>query len=163
MAKPLTDDERRAIAELCKAGKSARDIARSTGRSVDTVSRIAAQIGHVFGRQNLAHAREARAAYGAEQRAEVASLALQRAREILEGFDDRQPVVVGSGEFVEVRDLELDARGQKDRAQAAQLLSRTVLDIARQDEKPVAGEGKGLLERLVDGLPEIAAALEEAS
>lgn len=149
MAPKLTDDERQRIVDLLPSGKSARAIADEVGRSVDTVSRIAREIGHSFGQTNLARAREARSGYCAERRAEIAALAAQRARELLEGFDERQPVVIG-GMAPEVRDLDLDARGQKDRAQAANLLTRTVLDIARLDEKADHGRGPSLLERLVE-------------
>lgn len=152
MAAPLTDDERNEIIGMIRAGRSARSVAAESGRSVDTVSRIAKDIGWTFGRQNLARAREARSGYDAEVRAEIAAKAAQRARELLDEFDATQPVVVGGGEFAEVRDVKLDARGQKDRAQAAQLLARTVLDIARLDERSDTGAAKGLLERLVDGL-----------
>lgn len=156
MAAPLTDDERTEIIGMIRAGRGCNDIAREVKRSTDTVSRIAASIGHEFGRQNLARAREAKAAYGAEVRADIASLAARRAHEILAAFDATQPVVVGNGEYVEVRDLALDARAQKDRAQAAQLLTRTVLDIARVDERADEGQAKGLLERLVEGLDAVA-------
>lgn len=151
MAAKLTDDEKHQIATLCAAGKSCREIAAEVGRSVDTVSRVARANGHTFGRLNLARAREARQFYTAEARAEIAALATRRAQELLDGFDDKQPVVIG-GSQPEVRALNLDAKGQKDRAQAAQLLMRTVIDIDRHDRKADAGQAKGLLEQLVESL-----------
>lgn len=151
MAPKLTDAERERIADLCHQGKSRNVIANEVGRSPDTVSRVADEIGHEFGRTNLARAREARSSYAAEERAVVAALALRRARELLDDFDAVQPVVIGGPE-PHVRELALDARAQKDRAQAASLLTRTVLDVAKLDEKADGGRGKSLLERLVAGL-----------
>ena len=156
MAAKLTEDERSDIIGMIRAGRSCNAIAREAGRSTNTISRIAKDIGWTFAQVNAARAREQRAAYHAEVRANIAAKAAQRAQEILDEFNDTQPVVVGNGEYVEVRNLALDARGQKDRAQAAQLLARTVLDIARLDEKADEGQAKGLLERLVDGLDAVA-------
>lgn len=132
MAPQLNDAERERIIELCKQGMSASKIATEVGRSVSTVSNVAASVGHRFGQTNATRAHEARRSYGEEARAELASLAAQRARELLDGFSKTQPVQTKTGGFV---DKELDARGQKDRASAAQLLARTVLDIDRHDRK----------------------------
>lgn len=87
MAKPVTPDERAHIIELLHTGKSANTIAREAGRSVDTISRIAKAEGHRFGQTNLAHAHEARRAYGAEARAETARRFHQRANELLEQME----------------------------------------------------------------------------
>lgn len=130
MAKPVTPDERARIIELLHEGHTCGHIAKTVHRSNDTISRIAAAEGHRFGESNLARAHEARSSYAAEARGEVASAALERARQLLADFEERQPVVSGSGAVVRV---ELDARGQKDRAQAMSTLMRTVLDIDRHD------------------------------
>ncbi len=151
MAAKLTDDEKHQIATLCAAGMSCNAIAAEVGRSPSTVSAIAKANGHSFGHLNQARAHEARQYYTAEARAEIAALATRRAQELLDGFDDKQPVVIG-GAQPEVRELDLDAKGQKDRAQAAQLLMRTVIDIDRHDRKADAGQAKGLLEQLVESL-----------
>ncbi len=153
VAPKLTDDERARIAALCAEGKSRNEIAAEVGRSPDSISRVAAEIGHEFGQTNLARAHEARSNYSAEVRARIAAKAAERALKILDGFDDKQPVVVGGGENgAEVLDVALDARGQRDRASAAQILARTVLDIAKLDEKAEQGQARGLLEQLVASL-----------
>lgn len=151
----LTDAERQQIADLCLAGKSCSEIAAIVGRSKSTISTLAKAVGHTFGQTNLANAVKARSAYSAEHRANLATLALERAITILATFDAQQVHVDSTGRKQMVP---LDARGQKDRAQAIQLLNRTVLDIARQDEKPATeGQSQGLLERLVAGLESQAA------
>jgi hypothetical protein len=98
---------------------------------------------------------EARSAYAQEARAELAAGAMDRAKEIIAGFDDPQAVVVQTKDGAFPIDVALDARGQKDRAQAVQLLTRTVLDIDRHDTRSDEGKAKGLLERLVEGLGQV--------
>lgn len=133
MAKPVTPDERARIVDLLHEGHTCGHIAKTVHRSNDTISRIAAAEGHRFGESNLARAHEARSAYAAEARGEVASAALERARQLLAEFEAAQPVVTGSADGPMVVRVELDARGQKDRAQAMSTLMRTVLDIDRHD------------------------------
>lgn len=133
MAKPVTPDERARIVELLHEGHTCGHIAKTVHRSNDTISRIAAAEGHRFGESNLARAHEARSAYAAEARGEVASAALERARQLLAEYEATQPVVSGTADGPVVVEVKLDARGQKDRAQAASTLMRTVLDIDRHD------------------------------
>ncbi len=149
MAKPLTDQERQAIADLIRTGKSRNEVAALCGRSPDTVSRIATDIEWTFGQTNVARAHEARSAYAKERRAELAAGAMERAQELITGFEAEQAHVTSMGEVVSAP---LDAKGQKDRAQAVQLLTRTVLDIARHDSAADEGKARGLLERLIDGI-----------
>lgn len=158
MAKPLTDDERQHIVTLIESGKPAREIAKTAGRSVDTVSRIAKDIGWTFGRTNLARACEARSAYCAQVRAEDAAEAQVKVRKILGLMGERQEVAVSTKDGVEVLTLKPDARAWKDWAQAVNLLQRTVLDIKRADDQGDGDVGaRGLLERLVAGLEDVAA------
>lgn len=158
MAKPLTDDERQRIITLIEAGKGCAEIAREVGRAVDTVSRIGKDIGHTFGRTNLARALEARSAYSAEARAASAARAQERLDEVLALMGERQQVAVGTREGVEVVSLKPDARAWKDWAQAVNMLQRTVLDVKRADDQGNGDAGaRGLLERLVEGLESVAA------
>jgi len=133
VAKPVTPDERAHIVDLLHEGHTCGHIAKTVHRSNDTISRIAAAEGHRFGESNLARAHEARSAYAAEVRGEVASAALERARQLLAEYEAKQPVVSGTADGPVVVEVKLDARGQKDRAQAASTLMRTVLDIDRHD------------------------------
>lgn len=140
MAKPLTDDEREQIQGLIEAGHSANHIARTTRRSVDTVSRIAKSIGWTFGQTNVARAHEARSAFCAERRALAAAKAQERVDELLEGFFDARPVVAKDGEGMVVTiSVKPDFKGLADMAKAVNLLQRTVIDVDRHDRKDEEG------------------------
>jgi|GEM_PF-2684057 len=75
MAKPLTDTERQAITDLLTAHPDLpiRELARRSGRSTDTIRRIAHQIGHVFSREKTETATRARQVDLAARRAELAA------------------------------------------------------------------------------------------
>jgi hypothetical protein len=112
------------------------EIARTLGRSTSSVSNVAREIGHDFGQINATRAHEARAAYGAERRALIAAKAAAKAEELIDDFDAEQPVNVPGSGLVQSK---LDAAGQRNRAQAAQLLVRTALDIDRHDRRDDEG------------------------
>jgi transposase len=138
VAKPLTDDERQQIIDLCEQGRSCRDIAAQVGRSHDTVSRIAKEIGHRFGRTNLSRAQEARSAYSAEKRAELAARATERAQEVLERMSG--PYLVfnfgGRDNTYEEHTLEEPpTEAVRAMAQTFRDLMRTVLDVDRHDNR----------------------------
>lgn len=133
MAPKLTDTERARIIDLCQQGLTRNDIAHQLQRSPDSISRVARTVGHRFGQTNLARAHEARSSYAAEARSEVAKAAVERAKLLLAEFEASQPVVSGTADGPVVVHVELDARGQKDRAQAMSTLMRTVIDIDRHD------------------------------
>lgn len=63
----VTPEERERILELVASGMGANETAKKVGRSQDTVSRIAAESGHVFGKTNEEKAR-ARSAYCSDAR-----------------------------------------------------------------------------------------------
>jgi hypothetical protein len=138
MAKRLTDAERQEIIDLLPTGASARELAKRTGRSVDTISRIARSVGHEFGRTNLVRAREARSAYGAEARAELAAAAVEEISRLL--GDMRKPHVAFSfggkdNSYNERHFPEPDARSKRELAAAAGALGRMLMDIVRHDER----------------------------
>lgn len=139
MPAALTDPQRQEIIDLLPTGKSCNEIATATGRSTSTVSKVARSVGHRFAQAQTAKARETRSAYGEAFRADLEAKAMVKAMAIVDGFDDPQPVVIPTPAGGVVRMLKLDARGQKDRAAAAQILVRTALDIARHDRKDDRG------------------------
>lgn len=157
VAAPLTDDERQEILRLIETGKSAHDIAKEVGRSVDTVSRIAKSIGWTFGLSNMAQARASRSAYCAEARAEAAAKAQERLLEILDTFDTERPMVAVTKDGPEIVMVGPDARAVRDLASAVQTLQRTVLDIDKHDRPAADDAGKGLLERIAENLERAAA------
>lgn len=153
MPPPISDEKRAKILALCEAGNSCRSIAKEVGVSHDTVSRIAATIGHVFGRTNLARAREARSAFCAEVRADAAAKAQERVMELLleRMGEDQQEVVKGGEDAGCVVTRKANARDWRDWASAVSVLQRTVLDVDKHDN---AGgqdvEAKGLIVRIVE-------------
>jgi hypothetical protein len=155
MSTPVTDYERKAIAEMLREGKSRADIRKATGRSAGTIEDVAREIGHEADQSSVARMRSAqmaRSAFCAERRAESAAKAQERLDEILAGFFETQPVVVGGMGGAEVLTVKPDAKAIRDRASAIQTLQRMVLDVKRADERADEGQAKGLLERLVEGL-----------
>lgn len=144
MAKPLTDHERQAITDLLTANPdlACNEIARRTGRSPDTISRIARQIGHRFGRTSVARAREARSAYSAERRALLAARATERAEELLGAMGEPYTAFSFGGRDNVYSEHVLDVPPVEVRRQIAQAvrdLVRTVLDIDRHDNRADAG------------------------
>jgi hypothetical protein len=62
MAKPLTSDEREAIAEALRKGCSVREVAAMTGRSHGSVGNVAGEFGIDLGRPEVKRATDARVA-----------------------------------------------------------------------------------------------------
>lgn len=138
MAKPLTDDERDQIVTLIEAGKGCREIAEATGRSRSTVSGIAKEIGHTFGQSNLTRAHEARSAYSAEKRAELAAKATERAEQMLAKMEGAYLVFNFGGKDNDYNEHTLSeppTEAQRAMAQTFRDLMRTVLDIDRHDNR----------------------------
>lgn len=138
MAKPLTPDERDRIVALLATGATCRQIADQVGRSPDTVSRIAKDVGHTFGQLAGAHAREARSAYCAERRAGIAARATERAEQLLERMEGEFLVFNFGGKdntYEEHRLEEPPVEAVRAMAQTVRDLVRTVLDIDRHDNR----------------------------
>jgi hypothetical protein len=92
----VTRQERDEIIGLLKSGKSANSIAKSTGRSRDTVCRIAAESGHVFGKTNEEKAR-ARSAYCSEARERLRLGLLSEAERLMAQLRDPQKIYAFMG------------------------------------------------------------------
>lgn len=92
MARPdVTQDERQRIVDLLREGKSRNAIVRETGRSNDTVSRIAAQYGFTFG-QSAQQKADARRAYCADARERLRLGLLAEAERLLAQLREPQTV-----------------------------------------------------------------------
>jgi hypothetical protein len=138
VAKPLTADERADIIALLGEGLSANEIARRTRRSTSTVSGIAKTIGHRFGQSNVAHAHEARSAYSAERRAELAARATVEAERLLDRMSGSYVVFNFGGRdntYEEHTFTEPPVDAMLNLMRAFREAMRTVLDIDRHDNR----------------------------
>lgn len=146
MYNPLTDDERETIIGHINAGMTRNRIAEVIGRSPSTITRVAQSIGHDFlpgvdarTQSTLTRAHEARSAYCAERRAEIAANATMRVEELLATFMAQRPTLVAGKGGAEIVEVSPDARAIRDLASAVNTLTRTVLDIDRHDNRADGG------------------------
>lgn len=141
MGKPLTDDERQAIADDLNGGKSVHQTAKDHSRSSSTISKVAKQFAidvSANAHSRLARAHEARRAYGAEARAERVAIAHERMMRILERMG--QPHIkyhFGGKDNTrnEVALDEPDSEMLRQYASAYSSLSRAESDTLRHDER----------------------------
>jgi len=132
----LTDDERQAIVDLLPSGRSCRSIAQEVGHSTSTVATLARSSGHVFGRANLARAREAQSAYGAEWRADFAKRLSAKCDDLLGDMDGAYLVYSFGGKDNEYNEHQLDSpttEAKERLVKSIRLAVQTILDIARHD------------------------------
>lgn len=156
MAPPLTDTERAQIRQLIEAGHGCVQIAKTVGRSNDTISRIAKAMGHTFGESNLARAHAARSAYSADRRAALAAKATERAGEMLERMAGRYLVFNFGGRDNTYEEHELaqpPTEAQRALAATFRDLMRTVLDVDRHDnaDKGVSSAFDDWLQQMTGG------------
>ncbi|WP_051778789.1 helix-turn-helix domain-containing protein [Streptomyces sp. NRRL S-241] len=136
MADPITDADREAVRRLHAEGKSRNAIARETGRSAATVSKIAAAEGLTFsGGARVAAATEARRADAAARRDQLA--------------DDALDGALAQVERVGAADSARDARDYATAARALTEVHAKVAELARHTKTSSAG---GMLDRLADAL-----------
>ncbi len=158
MAKPLTDHERQTIIKLLTANPdlARNEIARRTGRSTDTIRRIAHQIGHRFDRTKTETATRARQADLAARRAELATaLVADAARlraQLWEPCVERKAMAVSRGsdvgsvvEIVEVHHDRPPFADQQRIMVSVGIAVDKVLAIDRHDNS--AGEGLAAVDR----------------
>lgn len=156
MPAKISDAERQAIVDLLPSGMSAAKIAKQVGRSIQTVSRIAQAEGHRWGDTNLAHAHEARSAYSAERRAEIAARFTEECDRLLDELHGEYLVFNFGGKdntFEERTLVEPPTEAKRQLIQAAREAMRTVLDIDRHDNKgdTVGSAFDAFLERMMGG------------
>lgn len=148
MAKRVTDTEREAIIAAFDTGKSCKQIARDFGRSPSTISAIAKDAGHEFGRSNLARAQEAKAAYDDERRSRLRLRHVEAVERMLgQLFEPHLAFNFGGKDNTfESRELpEPPPRDKRDLTSAIRNLMTTVLEI---DKREVQAEDSGLLDEL---------------
>ena len=134
----VTDQEREHILQLAADGHSCQQIARETGRSADTVSRIAKAAGHKFGHTNLARAHQARRSYGAEARAQKLEMLHERQVRILERMAEPARRYEFGGKDNDLNWVDLDEPDSdmlRQYSSAFASLSRAEMDIVKYDER----------------------------
>lgn len=152
MAKPLTADETQRIAELCREGRSRNEIARLTGKSTSTITRVAKSIDHDFlaacdaaTQSSLTRAHASRSAFSAERRASSAAEAQAKADEVLAAFWDPEEFVVAGGDRAgDIVECRPSKRSLESAAGAYEKLVRSILAISKHDVKPDEGQHKGM-------------------
>ncbi|GAA0371702.1 helix-turn-helix domain-containing protein [Streptomyces blastmyceticus] len=137
MAEPITNTDREQVRRLHAAGKSRNAIARETGRSAATVSKVARELGLEFsGGARVAAATEARRADAAARRELLAEESLDGALRQVERTTGAE-----------------SARDARDHATAARALTEVharVAELARHSRTGSAGGS--MLDRLADAL-----------
>lgn len=153
MAKPVSHEERERIIAAFATGKSCRQIAKQFGRATGTISAIAAETGHEFGRSNVLRAVEINQRYGAEWRA----TAKQRMAEAFDDFMDdlKRPTLVYSfggrdNVYNEHTLAKPDAKTKRDIINSAAVAYRT---IEAMDKAEQGGADDPLLQ-WIEGLKE---------
>ncbi|MFM9368155.1 hypothetical protein [Streptomyces sp. Da 82-17] len=137
MAEPITDRDREQVRRLHAEGKTRNAIARETGRSAASVSKIARELGLAFtGGARVAAATEARRADAAARRELLADEALDGAL--------GQVTRTGGAE---------SARDARDHATAARALTEVHARIAELARTTGHGsKGGSMLDKLADAL-----------
>ncbi|MGW2484954.1 helix-turn-helix domain-containing protein [Streptomyces sp. NPDC001571] len=137
MAEPIRKRDRDRVRELHAEGKSRNEIARTTGRSAATVSKIARELGLAFsGGARVAAATEARRADAAARRELLADEALDGAL--------NQVTKTAAAE---------SARDARDHATAARALTEVHARVAELARQSGTGSSAGsMLDRLADVL-----------
>ena len=154
--RPITEADHRQVAELHAQGKSRNEIARETGRSGRTVSRIAAELGLSFERAgSTAAATEARKVDGAARRATLQLDALAAANRLLGQMFAPTKVFNFGGKENDYNERQHDEPPFVDKrnlATAIQALAATALKLAEYDKATGSDGEKGMLGDLRDQL-----------
>lgn len=154
--RPVTDADRKRVRELHAQGLSRNEIARQSGRSQRTVSRLAAEMGLSFERAGAtAKATEAKKADGATRRAQLQLDALAAAQKLMGQMFAPALVYNFGGKENDYNSTTLDEppfRDKRDIANAIQALANTALRLAEYDKATGSDDEKGMLLELRDQL-----------
>lgn len=145
----VSDAERAQILAWLDEGLSRNEVAKRSGRSNDTVSKIARSVGHDFlaaaddrTRAALDRAHEARSAFCAERRATIAARLTDEAEKLLDQLHEPHVAFNFGGKentYAEVTHPEPPVDAKRALIQSTREAMRTVLDIDRHDNR--ADEG----------------------
>ena len=152
---PVTEQERRRVAELHAEGKSRNAIATAIGRSGRTVSKIAVELGLTFDRRRTAAATVAKKADGAARRAQLQLDALDAAGRLLGQMFSPTVVYNFGGKENDYNEKAVDEppfRDKRDIATAISALAATALKLAEYDKATGNEDEKSMLGDLFDQL-----------
>ncbi len=156
MADPVTDADRRQVADLHAQGCSRNEIARRTGRSGRTVSRIAEALGLTFERgEQVRQATEARKVDARARRAALALALLDDAERLRRQlWEPAQYIDHGGKDFIQVRWVlaEPTAADKRNLMQAVGLAVDRAVRLDEYDSGTGVGQVVSLLESLASGL-----------
>jgi len=156
---PVTDEDRRRVAELHAQGLSRNAIATQLGRSGRTISRICAehQPPLTFERTRTAAATAAKKADGAARRAALQLDALENAGRLMGQMFAPSVVYNFGGKENDYNERSVDEppfRDKRDIATAIKALADTALKLAEYDKATGHEDEKGMLGALFDQLRE---------
>jgi prophage DNA circulation protein len=150
-------EKREAIINLLPSGKDCRTIATAAGSSPAVVSRVAKEVGHVWGETNLANALKAKAAYGREWRANLAARLATRVDQLVDDeFDDNEAHVRVVDKQIEIVRLPPGAASRRNQMAAIEKAVKAMLDIDTHDNSQhegIASEIDRWLDKLTDRRP----------
>lgn len=150
----VTQEERERILELLDQNMGCGEIARATGRSPDTISRIAAEYGHVFGATNEEKAR-ARSAQCAALREELRLGLLSEATRLMGQLRDPHEVYSFGGMTGEMKTgtlSEPDARAKRELMTSIGIAIDKAEVIQRNTDAANSDGGKGAMLTLLESL-----------
>lgn len=154
--RPVTEDERQAVARLHAEGKTRNAIARELGRSGRTITNIAVELGLSFERAGAtAAATAAKKADGAARRAALQVDALEAAQRLLGQMFAPTKVFNFGGKdntYEEAQHQEPPFRDKRDIATALQALAITALRLAEYDKATGSETEKSVLGDMRDQL-----------
>lgn len=155
---PLTADERAELLELMGQGLTRNEVAKRSGRSASTVTRVAREVGHDFTaaqsaktQAKLEAAHAARSAYSAERRAAIAARLTEEAELLLEQLHQPHRAFNFGGRdntFAEATLDEPPVDAKRALVQSAEIALRTVLNIDKHDNR--ASEGGAEIDQWLD-------------
>jgi len=154
---PVTEEDRRRVAELHGQGKSRNAIAAEIGRSGRTVSRICAEHNPplTFERTRTAAATEAKKADGAARRAALQLEALDAAAKLFSQMFAPTKIYNFGGKENDYNERDVDEppfRDKRDIATSIKALADTALKLAEYDKATGNDGEKGMLGEFRDQL-----------
>ncbi len=134
----VTDSERARIIAAFDSGKSCRQLASDFKRSPSTISAIAKDVGHEFGRSNLVRAQEAKAAYDDERRANLLIETVGQAERVLGQLFEPGVVFNFGGRDNTYNEREVDKPPPREQREISQTY-KNLMSVVLEMDKRTAG------------------------